>query len=645
MNIGKKIGVGFGAVLLLLSFVIGISINALNNADDGISKYQNMARDTNSIGILQTNMLMTRMSVKDYLINQKKTAINEYDGYIKKMLHTIKKINTSNSNHERNAFITDLKPLINKYNDGFKEIVSVMENRKTVYNSKLVPHGKTMKKNISQIINYAKMNENSAVAYYASLVQEKMLTGRILALKYYQSGKEDDYNTTIKYIDSSLKNSLNDLEHQKQDKLSEKLSNEFKQAHKDYINDINKIHALTVEKDKIIGSTLAPIGKEVAKQINKIKLSLIRQQDSLGPKLKEKTDSGVRISLILAAVALIVGIVAIFLLRNSITTPIHKAINIANRLAEGNLTIEHSNTRKDELGLLLNAIHNTAQNLKSMVTTISGASIELASSSEELAVVTEQTSKGIIQQESETNMVATAMNEMTTTVRNITNNAAGAADAAEQAEKEAQTGNVIVEKVIDSIGSLSANVTHSSQELTNVEHEVHHISKILNVIHEISDQTNLLALNAAIEAARAGKYGRGFAVVADEVRSLAARTQGSTAEIQTIIEKLQTSTQATVDVMGQCKEQSNYCVQQSNDAQMALNTITNAINTINDMNIQIASASEQQSIVAESINENVLNVKHIAEENAVASNQTKSSSGEIAHLANKLNELVSQFKL
>ncbi len=154
-----------------------------------------------------------------------------------------------------------------------------------------------------------------------------------------------------------------------------------------------------------------------------------------------------------------------------------------------------------------------------------------------------------------------------------------------------------------------------------------------------------MALNAAIEAARAGEQGRGFAVVADEVRSLAARTQGSTSEIQTLIEQLQAGTESTVQQMNQGKVQAEGCVQNAVKASSALGAISNAINVINDMNMQIASASEQQSSVAENINENVLNVKRIAEENSVAANQTRGSSTEIAKLAEQLNQLVSHFKV
>ncbi|WP_175443277.1 methyl-accepting chemotaxis protein [Vibrio sonorensis] len=188
-------------------------------------------------------------------------------------------------------------------------------------------------------------------------------------------------------------------------------------------------------------------------------------------------------------------------------------------------------------------------------------------------------------------------------------------------------------------------MNHSSEKLNEVQQEVTNISSILDVIRGIAEQTNLLALNAAIEAARAGEQGRGFAVVADEVRSLAARTQGSTSEIQTLIEQLQSGTQTTVDSMEEGKVQAQECMLLANDANEALRSITQSITVINDMNLQIANASEEQSTVAEDINQSVVNVKCIAEENAAASEQTRSSSAEIASLAEELNGLVAKFKV
>lgn len=588
---------------------------------------------------------MVRMNVKDYLITQSESDLNQYQDYLSKMNGFLDEAKQYTQSPERASLVLNVDNSIKNYETAFNKVVQLIDKRNVIVNEKLTPLGESMRASIANIIQSAYKDEDKDAAYEASHVQEKMFVARLFVVKYLQSNSNEDFQVAVDNMERELLEEVSNLDKQLSNPQRRNLLSDFKDKSVEYIKSMHQIHALIEERNSIINGTLNIIGPNVAATVENIKLSVMEEQETLGPELKENTDNSITLSLILSVAAITLGIVATYLLTITITRPIHKAVEAANQLAQGNLTIEVTQTSKDETGELIASIQNTAIKLRDMISTISRASLELASASEELAVVTEQTSQGIQQQEIETDLVATAMHEMTATVNDVANNAGKAAEAANQADEEARSGSKVVNSTIIAINALTDSVNHSSEKLNEVETEVINISSILNVIGSISDQTNLLALNAAIEAARAGEHGRGFAVVADEVRTLAARTQTSTQEIQRIIEQLQIGTKSTVEVMNQGKSHALKCIDQANDTNTALQSITHAITMINDMNMQIASASEQQSSVAESINENVVNVKQIAVENSVASNQTRSSSTEIAQLADQLKQLVEQFKV
>ncbi|QMV14005.1 HAMP domain-containing methyl-accepting chemotaxis protein [Vibrio spartinae] len=644
LRLGLKIGAGFATVLILLSIVLGASIYSLQSVSDGISKYRDLARETNLSGRLQTNMLMVRMNVKDFLITRDTDDITSYQKYLAKMKGFLNEAKQSVHSPERKDLIEQVGQSINTYNTTFNQVVELVRQRNAL-EKQLGIYGQEMRESIAQIIQSAYQEGNATLTYNASQAQRAMLVGRLFVVKFLQSSQEEDFTIAITNMDAGLQDELSVLKQDLQGTPQQKLLNTFLKAHQDYLKDMRDINSLISQANGMINHTLDELGPQIAADVEKVTQSVMQEQDTLGPQLKDSTTRSIEVTILLSVLAILLGIVASYLLTIVITKPVQKAVKAANQLADGDLTVNVGKTSKDETGLLLAAIQNTAVNLKQMITTISGASTELASASTELATVTEQSSQSIIRQESETEMVATAMNEMTVTVHDVANSASQAAGAADQANQEAESGAGVVQRTITAIHSLSESVTQSSERLSEVEQEVHNISTILDVIRGIAEQTNLLALNAAIEAARAGEQGRGFAVVADEVRSLASRTQDSTQEIQNIIEQLQQGTQSTVAAMNQGKKQATDCVKQADETNETLQAIIHAISVINDMNMQIASASEQQSTVAESINENIVNVRQIAEENAVASDETRQSSGEIARLAEQLNQLVARFKI
>lgn len=505
LRLGLKIGLGFGVVLLLLSIVLGIAVLALERADEGISEYRDLARDTNLSGRLQANILKVRMNVKDYLLTNDEKELQHYKNDVSQMLVFLNEAKRQIQKPERVALIAEIDTAIGTYQSAFEKVVDLINQRNAVEKDRLVPSGEKMRTLIDGIIESAYQDGDADAAYYASHVQKKMLMGRLYVVKFLQTNLDSDFEVAIENMQNSLKGEIEDLDLNLENPQRRNMLKEFNDAHKAYIQAMHDIHSRILERNGIIQNTLDVIGPQVANNVEDVKLSVMQEQDILGPQLKANTDRSVNLTLILSAIAIVLGVISAYVLTVSITRPIHNAVEAANQLAEGDLTVNVGTTSKDETGRLLEAVQNTANNLKKMISTISNASSELASASEELAVVTEQTSKGISQQETETEMVAAAMNEMTTTIHDVADNAAKASDASNQADQEARSGAQVVQHTIGSINLLSDSVNNSSEKLSEVQQEVLNIGSILQVIREIAEQTNLLALNAAIEAARARK--------------------------------------------------------------------------------------------------------------------------------------------
>jgi len=333
------------------------------------------------------------------------------------------------------------------------------------------------------------------------------------------------------------------------------------------------------------------------------------------------------------------------LLTRSIVVPLGEAVAVAERVATGDLTQQIQATGRDEPALLLGALNRMQTSLRDTIRQIAASSDQLASASEELHSVTEDTSRGLHQQSAEIDQAATAVNQMTAAVEEVANNAVSTADASKGADQTTRDGRDQVNQALASIEQLVNDVTGTSVEIEQLANNANEISRVLDVIGAIAGQTNLLALNAAIEAARAGEQGRGFAVVADEVRNLAQRTQESVEETRQVIEALQNGTREVVGAMDNSHRQAQGGVEQVGQAVTALQRIGQAVSVITDMNLQIASAAEEQSAVAEEINSNVATIRDVTESLSGQANESARVSQSLNSLANQQQALMDQFRV
>ncbi|MDL5599497.1 methyl-accepting chemotaxis protein [Bacillus subtilis] len=351
------------------------------------------------------------------------------------------------------------------------------------------------------------------------------------------------------------------------------------------------------------------------------------------------------LQLISTLLALLVGVIAAFIITRQITRPLQETMAVVERIASGDLSHNVIVTRRDELGVLQQGIARMGVTLRDLISGIRDGVTQIASAAEELSAVTEQTSAGVNSQKVETDQVATAMHEMTATVQEVARNAEEASQAAAAADGEAREGDKVVNEAIAQIERLASEVVRSTEAMSVLQQESDKIGSVMDVIKAVAEQTNLLALNAAIEAARAGEAGRGFAVVADEVRGLAQRTQKSTEEIEGLVAGLQNGTQQVSAVMNNSRALTDSSVALTRKAGDSLENITRTVSNIQSMNQQIAAAAEQQSAVAEEISRSIINVRDVSEQTAAASDETAKSSVELARLGGQLQQMVSHFRV
>lgn len=297
-----------------------------------------------------------------------------------------------------------------------------------------------------------------------------------------------------------------------------------------------------------------------------------------------------------------------------------------------------------DYGLLKTAIISQRAHLNTVLTRIDSSATNVMKSSEQGQQLTQQTFKQIEQQQSETFQVATAMNEMTTTIAEVSKHVSDTASHAENANKLAIEGSSLAEVTKLSIKHLRDTVSDISVSVAEVSDQTSHISSAAQMIEQIADQTNLLALNAAIEAARAGEQGRGFAVVADEVRNLAKRTQQSTKDIYEIVRQLTQKADSAVRTANLGTSAADEGLQKVVDSAEMLKGISESVGQIAHMAIQMAAAVEQQAHVADDINRQVVNISELASSTSDSARETSSSVSELKNTADQLHELVTRFK-
>ncbi|CAN7719115.1 methyl-accepting chemotaxis protein [Pseudomonas umsongensis] len=627
VSVNRKLGVGFGLVLLLtmlITFTGWTGLSDVTRRGDTLGFISDINGMTKDLRIARLDYEMRRGE-------QGPGAVNDLLGKLDTSLQAARRMIEQPGDV---AMVDQQLAAVSLYKQAFASMTQISASREDA-RSKL---GATADNAVAKVAEVEQsLLQGDSVAQFNSVIDLSKLIqqARFQVRGYTYSGKAEAEQPALDAIDNALKH-LQSLP----SKLPEQHIANLQQA-----TDSLRAYRAAVIQYHDSQTASADAFKHMAAQ-GEILLDVSKKLTASQTLVRDTDVAHAKNMLLLATLlALVIGLFAAWAITRQIVIPLNQTLKAAERIAAGDLTHNLVSRRQDELGQLQRAIQSMTQGLRELIGGISDGVTQIASAAEELSAVTEQTSAGVNSQKVETDQVATAMNEMTATVQEVARNAEEASEAAVAADQQAREGDKVVGEAIAQIERLATQVGHSTEAMGELKRESDKIGSVLDVIKSVAQQTNLLALNAAIEAARAGEAGRGFAVVADEVRSLAQRTQKSTEEIEELIVGLQSGTQQVANIMDNSRNLTDSSVELTRRAGGSLANITRTVSAIQAMNQQIAAAAEEQSAVAEEINRSVLNVRDVSEQTSAASEETAVSSVELARLGTHLQMLVGRFRV
>ncbi len=616
--------VSFLAILSIAGIAILIVIQMIGN--EKIHFLYKLNADINHV---EANMLMLRRNEKDFLARNDLKYVDKFNANYLSLLNDVKKLVSDYKNaglseltNHGNNFIAVLKD----YNSKFIQLKDVR-----------IQIGLDPKSGLYGALRESVHNAEAQIYK----IGDYKLARDMLMLRRREKDFMLRYDT--KYVEKFDKDLIAFNKTLQESFISESIRDQIKNHMVAYDRDFKELVKANIKvglssSDGLIGEMRSTIHKS-EEQLAAFKKNAIKEVDAA-------ISSQLIIRGIITSVICLVLIVIGILIIRSITSPINKFSKLMSLSAKDlDLTQTANENAPKEVASMSCAFNYMIKEFQSAITQITKISDELNSASVTLDSVSVSVKDIVNKQLTESEKVATAMNEMTTTTQDISLNASSAASTVDSANTQALQGKgVVVENQLE-IETLAQNVNDAATVIGDLSKESENIGTVLNVIREIAEQTNLLALNAAIEAARAGDQGRGFAVVADEVRTLAQRSQESTEEIKAIVERLQSTAGKAVQAMETGKEQAQKSVERSRVVSDILDGINDAISSIKDMNFQVATASEEQSAVAEEINRNVVNITEITKDTSNNTNQVVQLGKSLSDAARRIAELMKKFKV
>lgn len=509
MKLSSKLMLGFGSVLGLLLILATISFLALDNSSEGFSQYRGLARDTNLSGRLQANMLMVRMNVKDFIITGSDKDLKQYDDYFKKVRGFLDEAINEIQKPERSRMIAAANEHVNSYAQYFEKVKIFRTQRNHYVNDILNVNGPKMERDLTKILETAERDNDMSAAFRSGLALRNLLLARLYVVKFLNDNDQASVDRVNSEM-SELGKGLQILDRDLQNPERRKLLSEVVNLKEEYGSAFAGVVKVIFDRNDIIANQLDKLGPTIAKDVEDVKLSVMADQDILGPQLQSANNQAIMLAVIISVIALAVGVLtAGFIIRTvnrQLGNDPAEIATVAHRISGGDLDIKFI---EPAIGVYGN-MKTMAQQLTRVVSDVREGSANVASGSTELSASAQGLSQGATEQAASIEEVSASIEEMASNIQQNTQNAQTTEEIAIKSASDAQESGTAVSEAVSAMKNIAEKIS---------------------IIEEIARQTNLLALNAAIEAARAGEHGKGFAVVAAEVRKLAERSGNAAGEI------------------------------------------------------------------------------------------------------------------
>ncbi|GGI68609.1 hypothetical protein GCM10007978_02900 [Shewanella hanedai] len=647
ISVAKKLSIAPIVLGLILILITGIGINALNNLAYQMHQITfDLAPDTELAADITSSLYRLRLTVKNYVKTGDDKWVSQFQTQSENWQLALDKAFLEIKNPQRVGMLNEIKSNKEIYVNTFNNIVvNNQQKRNKAVTETLNTRGPEIERGLTKIMQSANSDGDIQAAFLAGTAIRNLLLGRLYVSKFLvenQQSQVDRFNQelvdTTKQIDTLLANLENPIRRN--------LATEAKSDISSYTQVANEVSSYISARNAGI-KTLDTIGPLVAKELDELRSSISDAMSAASTAADDSQQASSSLLLTVAAIAIIFGLLIAYVISKAILLSLNSMNKVFADIAqgEGDLTKRIPVTGKDELSHLAASFNLFAEKILHTVTEVSNSTEQLQTASDALTLKAKETQNGVSQQQSQAQLAAAAMTEMSASASEVSASANQANELSSNALSTASNGREVVVNAVSSMSALSTQLTDSSGIIENLRKDSEQIGTVLDVIRSIAEQTNLLALNAAIEAARAGEQGRGFAVVADEVRSLASRTQESTEEIQTIIQTLQQRSESAFNAMAESCASAESTAGLVQSTEQSLAQIAEFMDEINNSIAHISEAAGQQATVSDEVSQNVNAVSEISEATYEQTEETSRSAEQLSLLGDSLAKTVSQFKI